>query len=56
MRQITFMIGDGTTVDLEVQPQFEQIVRKHFEIDDDSEISDANIKKFFIISMIKASE
>lgn len=56
MRQVTFTISDGSTVDLEVQPKFEQIVREQFSIDAETPVSDADIKRFFIASMIKASE
>ena len=56
MRQITFQISDGSTVDLEVQPRFEQIVREQFGLDEGKPVSDADLKRFFIASMTKASE
>lgn len=56
MRQVTFQVSDGSTVNLEVQPRFEQIVREQFGIDKDQPVSDADLKRFFIASMVKASE
>lgn len=56
MRQVTFQTYDGTTVTLEVQPKFEQIVREQFEIDPSCPVTDADLKRFFIASMAKASE
>ncbi len=56
MRQVTFTVTDGSTVELEVQPRFEQIVREQFGIDAGLPVSDADIKRFFVASMAKASE
>lgn len=56
MRQITFQVSDGSTVNLEVQPRFEQIVREQLGIDKEHPVSDADLKRFFLASMAKASE
>ncbi len=56
MRQVTFQTGDGTVVTLDVQPKFEQVVREQLEIDSTLPVTDADLKRFFIASMIKASE
>lgn len=56
MRHVTFTVTDGTTVDLEVQPKFEQIVREQFGLEPNADVTDADLKRFFIASMAKASE
>lgn len=56
MRNVTFQSADGTTVNLEVQPRFEQIVREQLGIDAQHPVTDADIKRFFVASMAKASE
>lgn len=56
MRHVTFQVSDGTTVDLEVQPKFEQIVREKFGISENELVTDADLKRFFIAAMAKASE
>lgn len=56
MRHVTFTVTDGITVDLEVQPKFEQIVREQFGLEANTDVSDADLKRFFLASMAKASE
>ena len=56
MRQVTFQTADGTIVTLDVQPKYEQIVRDQFALEDGTHVSDADLKRFFVASMAKASE
>lgn len=56
MRHVQFTITDGRTVDLEVQPKFEQIVREQLGVPETTHVSDAEIKQFFLRSCIKAGE
>lgn len=56
MRHVTFTVNDGTTVDLEVQPRFEQIVREQLGLEDNVHVSDADLKRFWLESMRKASK
>lgn len=56
MRHVQFTITDGRTVDLEVQPRFEQLVRERFGMDLNAYVSDADLKRFFLQSCAKAGE
>lgn len=56
MRHVQFTITDGRTVDLEVQPKFEQIVRDQLGLDNNTDVTDAQIKRFFLQSCVKAGE
>jgi len=56
MRHVQFTITNGRTVDLEVQPRFEQLVRERLGMDINSYVTDADLKRFFLQSCVKAGE
>ncbi len=56
MRQLQFTISDGMTMDLEVSPRLEDIVAKHCGYRYGETVTDADIKRFFLETLVKAGE
>ncbi len=54
MRHVQFTITDGRTMDLDVTPRFEEIVREQYSMDSFEPVTDAHIKRFFIESLVSA--
>ena len=56
MRHVQFTINDGRTMDLEVSPRLEEIIRERQGWGESAEVSDADIKRFVLASLVKAGE
>jgi len=56
MRHVQFTINDGRTMDLDVTPRLEEIIKEQYGLDSLTPVSDAHIKRFFLQSLIKAGE
>jgi hypothetical protein len=56
MRNIKFKLKDGRTMDVDVTPRLEQIVREQHGMDTFERVSDADIKRFFLESLVKAGK
>lgn len=56
MRQVQFTISDGRTMDLEVSPRLEDIIRERRGMCQGELVTDADIKRFFLEAMVKAGE
>ncbi len=56
MRHLQFTINDGRTMDLEVTPRLEDIVREKRGMGLGEHVSDADIKRFFLESLVQAGK
>lgn len=56
MRQVKFSLQDGGTMDLEVHPRFEGLVRDELGLPAGSDVTDADIKRYFVHFCQKAGE
>jgi len=56
MRHLQFTINDGRTMDLDVSPRLEEIIREKRGMSLGEPVTDADIKQFFLASLVKAGE